>query len=38
MFLLKFDGDSNGDIPEAHKPYLDPLNGPYLPNSHMHKY
>ena len=28
---VEFDGESDGDGPEAQKPYLDPLNGPYWP-------
>ena len=28
---LEFDGESDGDDPEAQKPYLDPLNGLYWP-------
>ena len=26
---VEFDGESDGDSPDAKKPYFDPLNGPY---------
>ena len=29
-FDVKFDSKCDGDCPEAEKPYLDPLNGPYI--------
>ena len=29
-FDVKFDGECDGDGPEFKKPYLDPLNGPYI--------
>ena len=29
-FIIEFDGESNGDSPEAQKAYFDPKNDPYL--------
>ena len=29
-FDVKCDDESDGDGPESKKPYLDPLNGPYI--------